>query len=485
MAFAITTDFVRRVQDFIVSSSEDALAARDVDEPSLVVRPSHSVAISVAATQNALPIAYGSPGELLASRGFAVANPAQRDSPWTDRAYVLEHIEGNPGVFTRLLPELQADTEITGLAIGSNPELILQVDTGRADYLELARLALSRRVLLLTEFDVASPYYDELAALVVSINPRMVGQVDPTTAGYLPLMQAAMEVDLMAFATIDEALLADAAYIIENFVDAEPSLLLSDHRGLSLIPESIRNEVWSAMMARLANEGQLIPTPVDGSYQGFLDYLAEHGIEFSGRFRSVVQALSVAGHNQDYASIAPDRRLAVVVMTQHDHNNAYEAYPLVDQLQEQGLAVVYLEADDEAALDELAEVVAGSGQLIQTLVIAGHGSPGALLLGSETIPVWQDESGYVDISDFHHGDYADLNELMAESSNLLLYSCSTGFGREGANNLANTFAQFMPGVRVYSPTMPTNVNHVQVNNDGSLAVQWREEGIDYMTQVNP
>lgn len=147
--------------------------------------------------------------------------------------------------------------------------------------------------------------------------------------------------------------------------------------------------------------------------------------------------------------IADAKPVALLIFPRADSNGAF-ADAEIAAYEAQGFAVVYREASTEAEAVAVArEVRAQRMAPLDLLVIGGHGQPGALQLGASDV-------------DAERLDYFDRETLkrlagtLAVDGQVLLLSCSTGAGGQGAVNLATAFARARPGISVFAPQSPSN-----------------------------
>lgn len=103
-------------------------------------------------------------------------------------------------------------------------------------------------------------------------------------------------------------------------------------------------------------------------------------------------------------------------------------------------------------------------------MLAGHGVRYETSLGAED-PAGRKgerEELYIDISDEAEMIALRLADCLAKSSVIILYSCSTGEGREERLNVANLLKKVFPQATVFAPTEPTIIIGYVYNRKGKI-----------------
>jgi len=243
-------------------------------------------------------------------------------------------------------------------------------------------------------------------------------------------------------------------------------------------PPSQRRELWQETLAELRADGIRIPEGRWNTPEDFASYLGENGLHFPERFRSIRTALTLVENRDSLGGACPVRPLAVVVTPTADHNGAFgrTGFPYLETLVSSGrFHVIYLEAGTEREMREgLEAIVYDAGVPIHTLVAAGHGTPTSLSLGSLVADpnIDPEEERFLTPEDFLDGDFDGLSDLIAQDGQVLLFSCNNGTGEESGWNMANVWARALPGRRIYSSQVATNIRELEVREDLSLNVTW-------------
>jgi hypothetical protein len=193
-------------------------------------------------------------------------------------------------------------------------------------------------------------------------------------------------------------------------------------------------------------------------YERILKDLQDLDIEFLKRFKSpkVVQEII---KNRKNLRGSDSRPLAVIVYPKKDGRGAFENNQ-IEELIKRGYRVVYFEAKtDKEAFDAL--IAATAARPADLLVIGGHGDRTHLALGADdpAKSEIENEENYIDLSDEEKMKKNNLSERLAKRSVIILESCSTGEGKEGANNVANLLRKIFPHSMVFAPVTPTSVVH--------------------------
>ncbi len=423
----------------------------DWSDPQAVLEEFHKDPDSLQNADPALLADHDFALELLRlSRNISDTFPYFDESLQTDPIFLEEAVDIFPGVVFEMDATLPNYSELLSQAIAANPNLIIRVPPNHSNYSELAQSAVRANPLLIRHIDTAVENYAELAEMVVRDQPHLLGSLDPS-------------------------LQQDPSFVIAALTTGEGTFaILEDHRLMRHLEPEVQQEVWDHTITLLAEQGHAIPEEWEISYENFTETLAEAGIEYSHRIRSLENILTLLDNHQNIEELGEDRPIAVVVASPHDYNSAFTTYPTVDTLIEEGFDVLYYEVDHETGMEGIADIAAETGQPIHTLVLEGHGTRQTLALGPDEHRVGTDEESFIDVGDFDQGDFDFLDDAIDAEGNVMLISCSTGRGEADEDNLANRFAELLPGRRIYSPTVDTNVGSLSVNEDYSLNIEWQD-----------
>ena len=112
---------------------------------------------------------------------------------------------------------------------------------------------------------------------------------------------------------------------------------------------------------------------------------------------------------------------------------------------------------------------------IELLIVAGHGSPQTIRLGSDSRIL-----ANIELPD------SKVLELLAPNAVIFLEACETGAGKEYNNNIANYFANHAPGRVVIAPLTPVTIQMEKAsympNFDGKFE---NENGQDLTYRIDP
>ncbi len=289
------------------------------------------------------------------------------------------------------------------------------------------------------------------------------------------ILEAAVEVTLpmwrakgawhMRFAKF----LGTSSELLSN-VDLMKLLARHDWRVVYSLTSPVVEEVWRSITEPLREEAASWPFSME-SLEDFERSLAEQGVEFPGRFQSL-QHLAEAIRQRKLEG-TDQRPVVLLIYPSADWNGAFDAYPVADQLIESGLyRVVYYEAGSDQEAEEILRRITKDGENpVHTLILAGHGT--SLDLAWAT---GNEDASRLEIRDF---DGDPLGDLIAKSvtRQVVLYSCSTGEGREKGFNLTNAMAdRLSKGVRLISPDKATNIRKMTIEEGGDISIEWAQEG---------
>ena len=218
------------------------------------------------------------------------------------------------------------------------------------------------------------------------------------------------------------------------------------------------------------------------------------GITFAERyfFTSILQD-NLKNLDPAYNASKP---VAVLIHTIHDPSAVEGAFATInyqwqlEELRTKNKLFVFEVGTCSAALAAIAKIGSKFGP-ISTLIFGGHGTQKALNLGATTNHP-EDQMEYYEhepdsyLSVLHESRLRDHATHLSLDAVIGLISCSTGKGKEGADNLANSVARALPGRTVYAPTEVTKTSWLYFGFDGGrIHIQFRLLDITYTVKTNP
>lgn len=158
----------------------------------------------------------------------------------------------------------------------------------------------------------------------------------------------------------------------------------------------------------------------------------------------------------------PDGRPLALVVFPHprsDYNKAFEHdTDLFSQFIKEGYRMMYYEASTDRQFYSILKL-ATNRQRARVIIIGGHGSRKTINFGYN---YWKGSSYYyafhLDTRDKKRMIKRKIGSAIEVGGSILLYSCSTGQGREQKTNMANVMREvFLPWVaRIWSPVRPSS-----------------------------
>lgn len=266
----------------------------------------------------------------------------------------------------------------------------------------------------------------------------------------------------------------------------------ADHfHAIGELSEPFRQFFWDRTLRDLERRGVPFPREHMRSYDDFIRHMEDNGISFHRRIHSLETAITLVENHRHLSEMGRDRPLAVIIANTGDHNGAFEDSLVIDDLVRSGrFDVVYEEVHtDHEAMSRLLRIhQTAEGRQIDTLMIAGHGSPTSLELGQD---VSTDQS-FIDVEDFSQGEFALLPNLIAPDGEVLLWACSTGGTPEGGSshsnvgsiNLADQVSHHLPGRTIHATEMPNNIVGLSVTEEGGLAITWEHDAV-HVVRTSP
>lgn len=198
------------------------------------------------------------------------------------------------------------------------------------------------------------------------------------------------------------------------------------------------------------------------------NYLWDLNITWINRFSKKARAEIISNR----LNPEPDGRpLAVILLPKSDWNGAFATdVEIYDELIAKGYRVmVFEEPTDEARWKAIQE--ATREQKASLIVWAGHGTKGSVQFGE----------GYLDTDQLDIGDEAEMMSLklgdsLEEGGTVLCFSCSTGKGEEGDDNIGNMLARVFPHAsHVWAPTKDTSIEKLLYDESNTvIGIQYGE-----------
>ncbi|MEA3493408.1 MAG: DUF4116 domain-containing protein [Candidatus Margulisiibacteriota bacterium] len=215
---------------------------------------------------------------------------------------------------------------------------------------------------------------------------------------------------------------------------------------------------------------KFLPNPdlFKAEYEGIIQSLKELDIEFPSRFKEL-HAIKEIIENRLNPDKIDGRPLALLVYPKKDGVNVFKMNQIAELIKH-GYRVLYFEAREEkdvyGALKENTKK-----QKANLFVLAGHGVQERTALGAEdpAAKKGEREELYIDLSDEAEMIDLGLSNSLAGNSVIVLYSCSTGKGREDGLNVAKLMKKVFPRATVFSPTKPTYLIGYVYNRKGRVA----------------
>lgn len=201
-------------------------------------------------------------------------------------------------------------------------------------------------------------------------------------------------------------------------------------------------------------------------YQTIIEDLKKMDIDFPRRFRKI-RVIREIIENRKHPDRTDGRPLAMLFYPKKDKVGVFEINQMAE-LVERGYRVLYFEVGEEQQLYRALQEAAKT-QKVDLFVLAGHGVKDSTALGAEdpALKKIEKEQLYIDLSDEAEMK-RDLSDCLAKKSVIILYSCSTGEGREDNLNVANLMKKVFPQATVFAPTEPSIILGYVYNRKGKV-----------------
>ncbi len=183
-------------------------------------------------------------------------------------------------------------------------------------------------------------------------------------------------------------------------------------------------------------------------YDKYAKEFKKLNIEFPERLRSRELINEVIKNRKDLCDDGKPR--ALFVIAKKDWNNAFsepDVHERMEELMKRGYKVFYYEAGTDLGFYQALKEV-GRVKATDVLVLGGHGTQGSINLGATDSVFFSDD--YIEDSDAFM--MSQQRVYLNKGSTIILYSCSTGKGGKGADNIKELFQKSFPDSRVFAPT---------------------------------
>ncbi|MCB9030055.1 MAG: HEAT repeat domain-containing protein [Deltaproteobacteria bacterium] len=165
------------------------------------------------------------------------------------------------------------------------------------------------------------------------------------------------------------------------------------------------------------------------------------------------------------------RPIATIVTSPYDHNGAFLTTDncLLRSLIMNGYCVMYYEVKSDSEMLEsiLASNTRSSESFTQPaklIVLGAHGAQAGSMLGDKS-----SEDQRIDTEDDEQILLSGVGAALENGGQVILISCSTGRGREEADNVANLFRFAFPQAsKVWAPEIPSNISAVKFSTSGEI-----------------
>jgi hypothetical protein len=267
---------------------------------------------------------------------------------------------------------------------------------------------------------------------------------------------------------------------IKGFSSINLSVFYRDSFGKSRDPDLVRLFLQADSSFQSEQSGDARTTAILTAQQ-LIEHLADLHIDYWERFHSVETMSAILNYRQQ-ADKPTDKPVALIIYNKSDHNGAFTNNQ-IDDLLRRGYAVFYYEAvTDMEAFSIIKDV--GTHNLIDLLILGGHGQPKRLLLGDYGADRAADiEASGNNIPDEYSLDITDLaktatlEQYLRPGASVSLESCSTG---RDTNNIADFVYMLFGGqVHVYAPTVYTSADVYEYDNTNKLINIRYRDGITY------
>ncbi len=326
----------------------------------------------------------------------------------------------------------------------------------------------------------------EIVMAAVKQSGAALAYADPSIQKNHPdIVKTAVRQSNDAFNYIDPDLKSEQRFLVE--------LAQTNHNILDKLGPIRREKVWRDLQPILKAQGITFPKEMMTSYESFKEGLKPM-TECPERFRSFKTIYTYWNNRQNLQGYkgTPPLALAIYPPKKGDHNGAYAASPVLDDLADSGkFYTLYTEATTQSKDGGLnrqqvlaaIKVASHDGKYpIHTLILGGHGDGKTLALGGEDLGAKNDKSQgtgktegkkfdeayYIDIDDFKTG-LKDIRKYLDPQGQVWIRSCYSGKGGENGENLENAAASVLPDtMSLYGYRKSTTTNGLVVNNDLSI-----------------
>ena len=298
----------------------------------------------------------------------------------------------------------------------------------------------------------------EIVLAAVKENGYVLKYADKSLKSDKEIVLAAVKENGYALEYADESLKKDKEVVLaaKEFVLAA---VKQDGWALWRADESLKKgpEILSAYFG---------PSLSAERYKELSDDLNELDIGFPERFD--INTLLEIIQNRKNLEKKEAKPLAVIIYPKADWNGAFQKNQM-KELIKRGYRVVYFEAGDENTVySSLKAATIDVDTKADLFVLGGHGTQThtAMGAGDPAKGKIENEEFYINISDKE--EMMALKDSLNEGSVVILDSCSSGKGKESADNTANLMKSVFPQSTVFAPTVPTSVEKYEYDSNNRV-----------------
>lgn len=236
------------------------------------------------------------------------------------------------------------------------------------------------------------------------------------------------------------------APVLTHYADATLATLAQTHvEVLWLLSPAQREAVWPSLRAALAEAHLDFPAAWLHDAKSLMDGIRSF-TSHPSHFATWPTLFTIWRNSTQPRPADSTGPVVAVLSATHDWNGAFRHLPLHRFLQ-QGAYVIYREGRTTDMLTDasFAALTADGRGPIQTLLLAGHGSPEGIVFGNPPTSDADPDPYVLDTQDLAEGDLNHLTHYLTATSHVVLFSCATAKGgRVDTGNFANRLAERLP-----------------------------------------
>ncbi len=177
----------------------------------------------------------------------------------------------------------------------------------------------------------------------------------------------------------------------------------------------------------------------------------------------------------------------MIIATKTDWNGAFGDSKAIPAILNNGKKILYFEAGSREDIKNALLFAAKHGVKVSHMIFSAHSGQQSMNFGKEALfnndyhLTTKDKDIFVD---------GKLSDILTSEVGIIIEGCSTGEGKEGADNVVNFFKSIIKEirgdktkVRIWGPTKPSGLTKIEFRDGKVVDVSYADENVKYSTSA--